>query len=349
MRTPPDTASTLARAEVLLDLDRYEQAAHLLSAHLAGGPEDGDALRLLAMARLGLEDLNGALVCAREAARVDPQDDQVWLVLSVCLAVNGRGRESRAAAECAVRLDVLAWGNRVQLARLLSASGRHRAAQRQAREAVRLGPEEPTAFCCLGDVAQARNRYLASSRAYAQALTLDPTDAEAAAGLGTVKARTGRLGTALQLYLRSAALHPTSSAAPGHVQQTLWHLVQRIVPVLVLLWLLTLWICSLGSPSPDPWSTAISWLVQLGAMSLCLRWARRLPPAASQVLRRRVVRSPWGVLATGLIGITGLILLTLPLLPPNARASVGFIVPLLAVMLYLIGQAGASRSGHEPR
>jgi hypothetical protein len=86
--------------------DRDAAAAlPLLERVVAEVPEDRSALRLLALARYGTDDLAGAEALLRQVVAADPVDADAHALLGEVLAAGGDGRGAAAERAIAGRLS----------------------------------------------------------------------------------------------------------------------------------------------------------------------------------------------------------------------------------------------------
>jgi len=86
--------------------DRDAAAARpLLERVLAEVPGDRSAMRLLALARFGTEDLAGAETLLREVVEADPVDADAHALLGEVLAADGRHSDAASERAIAARLS----------------------------------------------------------------------------------------------------------------------------------------------------------------------------------------------------------------------------------------------------
>ncbi|MER5888928.1 tetratricopeptide repeat protein [Streptomyces sp. NPDC001941] len=178
------------RAEVLYELDRYDQAAALLAQHLAQHPGDSDALVLLARCRRHLHDLHGAMALLDEALRGDPELLTAWVVRADVLLALRAYPDAEFAAHRAVELAPQFWGGHHLLAMVWDATAENfgnpawkRARRAQAHQAalhaVSLGPQEASAHFLVGLTAHRMKNLAVARQAYETTLRLDPENSEA--------------------------------------------------------------------------------------------------------------------------------------------------------------------------
>lgn len=170
----------LARAKQLVELEQDDRAMEILTRLLAHHPEhEGYTRKVLALAHMRADRTDEAVVSARAAVRLLPQDPAAHRILGQTLACQG----DEAAAEHSLRA-CLALDPRNADAHFLMAGmwastpARHEEALAHAREAVRLDPNEPMYHLILGHALEDRDPAGAEA-ALREALRLDPACGQA--------------------------------------------------------------------------------------------------------------------------------------------------------------------------
>lgn len=223
-------ASTLQRAQALLDLGRPADAVELLHPLLAEDPGNAAAWGLLAMARLGLGDVPGALHATEEGLRAEPAHHTLWQLRALALGRAGRLDEAVAAGEEALRLEPESHRSHLLLARILAERPRQLPrALELARHAARLAPTEAEPHLVAGSLAHRLKRYPEAERGYRAALEVDPRNADAHTALGALwvsRLRTRRrmLGEAFQAFAGAAAEDATAEHSRFNIEAMLWNL-----------------------------------------------------------------------------------------------------------------------------
>ncbi|GGY31394.1 tetratricopeptide repeat protein [Streptomyces omiyaensis] len=230
------TPTALARAEALYEAGRYEQAGELAARHLAGDPEDADALTLLARCRHRAGDHATALVAVEQALRSEPELVMAHLMRTQILLALKRYGDAEAAAHRAVELAPHFWGTHYALGTALATTaeagrGRDRArtaaAYEAARTAVALGPEEDAAHFLVGLTAQRRGDHATARQAYETTLRLNPQSSEAHNNLSLIRLRRrwlrrGAWTQAAEGFVASAALDLTDRKARFNLEAMAW-------------------------------------------------------------------------------------------------------------------------------
>jgi tetratricopeptide (TPR) repeat protein len=169
-----DTAAELARADALMELRRYPEAAEAARRALAIDPQNALAARLIASAEFGAGHHREALKAAAAAIALEPDEEQAHRIASLaCLALEDNERAKHEARE-AVRLAPNSPGAHMALARALVAGHYSISARQHAERAVELAPHSAEAQYVLGSVANWDGRRRDARKALARALAIKP-------------------------------------------------------------------------------------------------------------------------------------------------------------------------------
>jgi Flp pilus assembly protein TadD len=187
-----DAETALARASVLCDLHRYDEALALLSRLAASQPDHPQVWCLMAQAQLGRDDNREALRAAQTAIPLMPGSEWPHLLASLALQRLGRDELAARAAREAVRLAPHAWQTQVQLARASVRVGRLNEARSGSDAALALGPEEAEVHITAGAVAAAAGHPDEAEDHFRRALAIDPDNAAAHNELARLQLRYGR-------------------------------------------------------------------------------------------------------------------------------------------------------------
>lgn len=221
---PDGASSALDRARILLELSRPEQAISLLQRHLAGDPEDADALCLLSQAHAERGDASAALRTA--GAAVDAAPEQEWPLRLLALALSRAGRHAEAlhTAGRAVELAPELWQAHVAYACVAADAGDRPTAWLAANHAVMLAPEEPDTHYTVGRLSIAAADWDTAEQVLRRALVLAPGHADALNALGVVQERRGRTTAAAQAYLAASKADP-HGLAPANAESLVWSML----------------------------------------------------------------------------------------------------------------------------
>ncbi|MER6312512.1 tetratricopeptide repeat protein [Streptomyces sp. NPDC001581] len=220
----------LQQADALFDLGRHEQAAALAAQHLAGDPDDADALVLLARCRHSLGDEQQALTTVEHALRVAPESVSAWLTRThILLALKGY-EQAEGSARRAVELAPQHWASHYTLGMVLDRGARRkrkRAAYESARRAVALAPEESDAHVLVGLTAHHTGNHRVAQQAYETALRLNPDNGTAHNNLSLLHLRRrwlrpGSWTRAAQGFVQAAALDLEDRHARYNLENMAW-------------------------------------------------------------------------------------------------------------------------------
>lgn len=179
----------VARAEMLVELNRPEEALELLARAIAQNPDDGHAWCVKSLAHIKQKDYAAALEAAGAAASRAPEDP--WPHQLACVAlldVPGRAQDAIAAARESVRLAPDEWRCHYLLGLALVDHPRHMDEAMDASErALELAPHEPEVHNLAGDVAIANGCKDAAREHFQRALSIDPESFVAHEGLARLR------------------------------------------------------------------------------------------------------------------------------------------------------------------
>uniref|UniRef100_A0AAU2JJE2 Tetratricopeptide repeat protein n=1 Tax=Streptomyces sp. NBC_00049 TaxID=2903617 RepID=A0AAU2JJE2_9ACTN len=220
----------LQQADALCDLGRYEQAAALAAQHLAGAPDDADALVLLARCRHRLGDEQQALTAVEQALRAAPESVSAWLMHAHVLLALKEYEQAEGSARRAVELAPQYWAGHYTLGIVLDRAvrgKRKRAAYESARTAAALAPEESDAHFLVGLTAHRTGNHRVAQQSYETALRLDPDSSRAHNNLSLLHLRRRRLRPgswtlAAEGFVQSAALDLDDRHARYNLETMAW-------------------------------------------------------------------------------------------------------------------------------
>jgi cellulose synthase operon protein C len=206
--------SPLARATMLVDKGRTDEAAVLLEGYLARHPDAVAERRLLvrveaARGQLGRVEQEVGLL----ERQLGPTSPIPFVELGHALELAHRYDEALAAydkaAEVAPRdpLGPLTGGRRA------ARWGELDLAEPRLVEAIRRGPRDPAAWHALGLVRLHLGNHAGAEQAYRSGLLADPQALENRVGLATLALSRGDLAAALAEYDQIAELRPTFADA----------------------------------------------------------------------------------------------------------------------------------------
>lgn len=166
--------SDLERARELLRLHRPKEAAAAAVRHLTTDPTSPLGHRLLALAKIGVDDRAGALSSAEEAVRLSPEDSRSVYVHGFVLARSGKERRALASLRRCIELEPEFASAHDLVARLHLDLNEHRAAASAARRALDLDPQDPDHHATHARVQIARGNATTAATNVANGLRLAP-------------------------------------------------------------------------------------------------------------------------------------------------------------------------------
>ncbi|WP_052304860.1 tetratricopeptide repeat protein [Stackebrandtia nassauensis] len=169
-----DAETFLARAELLFDLDRFDEAREELGGALSADPAHVPSLTLLAILELQVGKHDDALTAASAALAAEPTHDTARLARGHALALLRRTEEALDAATEIQDLYPESWWHNVHYALIVRESRNGQDALDAAWVAVRLAPEDARAHIALARVAVDLGLTDLAERALATAERLDP-------------------------------------------------------------------------------------------------------------------------------------------------------------------------------
>ncbi|MGA5419694.1 tetratricopeptide repeat protein [Streptomyces lavendulocolor] len=241
---------TVERADLLIDLKRYEEARELLVRRLAEDPEDVRAWVKLARSHLG-DDENGpkALQATERALVLDPEDIGALVMHAHALRAAHRFPETEGVLREVIRLAPDHWHGyalladwlwRIRVIRSGQANGGQvrredqdaalREAGELAQEAIRLGPEEVYAYEVAWLIADMSGNRTATARLCEAILRLDPQH-EKALAWRTEKAATTpgvKATRAATLYADALAAAPDSASMRSGLDDASYRLLRGV-------------------------------------------------------------------------------------------------------------------------
>lgn len=153
MNPPEEVDGFLSRAELLIELTRYDEAREELAAALLHHPHNVDALSLLAIVELEAGQPEDSLTAADAALALDPADDRSLRIRGYALADLGRVDEAVTAAEKLLDVDRLAWWRHMHYALIRGRARNGQEALDAAWQAIRLAPDRPEPHAALAAIA----------------------------------------------------------------------------------------------------------------------------------------------------------------------------------------------------
>ncbi|QIS17255.1 tetratricopeptide repeat protein [Nocardia terpenica] len=254
----------LAKAKILIELRRLEDAGRELRAILAVEPDNAEAATYLAQTAFLSRDYREAAAQCANALRTAPKHQFALRIQALTLLHLDQHARARAeqSARRALALGPGSAENHRILAIVLRERGRPAEALEVIDRAAELDPAEPDIHLVRGSVLRrlgrsgARHRPGPAVAAYREALRLQPENAGAVHDLALVDLDRGRLRPALRGVLSAATMDPTlTTLVRGNVAVVIRRAARRVHWSLATIALLSL---LLGS-FPDATAAGGEW------------------------------------------------------------------------------------------
>nr|WP_197087899.1 tetratricopeptide repeat protein [Micromonospora sp. HK10] len=280
------------RARVLLEVGRWREAIGHLAEVLRSHPDDVAALCLLARCHELAGDPAQALATARRALAVAP--DNEWALRLEALALIGlkRRRAALRSARAAVAAAPGEWRTHAALVAVLVHQPGIRslvAARLAADTVLRLAPEEPDAHLVDAQVCLRTGELAAARRGCERALQRDPGHQAARHTLALVELTGDRVASAARGFSAALALAPddgvTGRAHSAGARALLWRLFDVLAVATALH--LAVFAAAAGplGAGRRPLGLAVAGSILVGFGVLCVRSWRRQPAAVRWRLR----------------------------------------------------------------
>lgn len=329
--------TSVAQAQSLLDSGRPDDALHLAGTHLAGHPDDVDALVVLAIALLELKRFPEAVEQAVRAVSLEPSRVEAIQVIAFARLAMRQFEDALDCARECVRLQPENWAVWVNLSTIARAPDRlSKEAFHAAIHAIELEPNLPATHRSMGNLWFNRREWRAAAWEYRMALRIDPLDTESQRLLNLVVRETGNFTESAREFARLAAQEPGDASHDHNLRVTLSDLLFRSMGGVVLALMLettsTIFILQEGFPF---WATPLIMfgiaIITVGLVALSLRRSAaqlgsKLAPMLEYLRRRDDKLLIWAVIQ----GLALIPLLIAPFFPFPANLLV------LAVSAFLL-------------
>jgi tetratricopeptide (TPR) repeat protein len=346
-----EIAQGLARAEVMLDLKRHNEAAGVLGPILAADPGNSTGWCLLALAHIGAGRFEDAIVSAGRAIAAAPDHD--WPHRLACMAQlrMGNARAALRAAEEARRLSPQSWQAHVCMAEATLAAGEnfHLAAE-AAATARALAPNAPEVHVISGKVSFAHARRKAARAHLERALALDPQHGGALNELGRVTLTGPFSGHAARYFLQAVQTDPRVGTYSSNVDVT----VRRAVGLVIYIGGAAAVVLYLATMMTHLSRTQI--LIGLAACVLLMTVAGaaqylQMPPQARSLTRRPPNLAALTVCYASFLAAFAMIVLSSTAALPNmlAGAIAILVVSRLVMALWLLRNKPGRATGSQRR
>ncbi len=162
------------RGAALFDLDRFDDAARVLTKGLEIDPEDIQLLYLLARTESARGDLADGERHILEALRLAPENAELLLAYAILVARAGQFAKARALMDKAAQIEPQAEGLPACRFILATLEGKDKPAQRHSEQWVAENPEDPHAIAVSGIAMGDQGKAVRGYRRLRSAASLDP-------------------------------------------------------------------------------------------------------------------------------------------------------------------------------
>jgi tetratricopeptide (TPR) repeat protein len=216
----PDWRQCLTRAQMLIERDRFADAAHWCKRGLQDSPDNAELHALLALSWMHIDGRAGdAVEAARRAVGLEPEDAFNHSMLALALSHKAKEgqddmlREALDAARKALELD--AWSIMAHSAQtqVLMRLRRWREAETSAREALAMDPENPRLGAQLAIILQQLGKHEDHEHLAKSHLEQHPDSDAAHCNAGLNALMKGDHATANKHFLEALRLNPNSELA----------------------------------------------------------------------------------------------------------------------------------------
>jgi tetratricopeptide (TPR) repeat protein len=198
----------LGRAQLMIDLGRFADAARLLASVLTSAPDNCRGWCLLARAHLGNNQPAEAIAAAHRASALDPADDWPFRLVSTASLILDRSADAVEAALEARRLAPHSWRSHVCLAQAAVAGGLPQLAAQAAQASLAIAPEQADVHVSAGRVALSRGDVAEARVRQEAALAIEPAHGDAINELGRISLQMRDPATAVVHFLRAVRTAP---------------------------------------------------------------------------------------------------------------------------------------------
>lgn len=199
-------SSTVARAALLFQQGRKEEAAVLFKAVLSENPEDAYALYMLALCQHQLEDLDDALRTIELAIGLEPELSLLHAQKALTLLLMDKPRKARKSAEHALELEPEDVEALKAMALIYVSDNRWSEAERFARTALQIEPDDAHVRNLMAIILRSQGRVNEAAEFVEASLADDADDSYAHANMGWNALRARDLKGAEKHFLEALRL-----------------------------------------------------------------------------------------------------------------------------------------------
>jgi tetratricopeptide (TPR) repeat protein len=212
----------IALGQALMSLQKYSDAASILSEYTRRQPKDAQGFNALGLAYQGLKKEDAAVSAFQHAVGLDPRDAAIRFNLGMLLASTGKADAAIQQLEAAERINASDLETHSALATLFAKAGANERARVEKAKvnALKSSGEKEAAIAKFYEEA---NRYLsagnvkAAAESYQKALQLNPNDAKLHYNLSLALERLGDFASGQKELERTVELDPNIAVAQNQL------------------------------------------------------------------------------------------------------------------------------------
>ena len=214
-KAPTELAYTLAAAEMLVDMDRSDEALNMLMSKTEAFEHNAVIRDTVGQLLVGKGRYAEAIQMFRQASMLATDDDSIKEHMALALYFNKQYRES---ADVLVRLTAdEKYKQRVDLYLALGEcyanTGKQAEAKATYEAATQVSPGTAEAWTGLARISLERNDTRRAETSLRKAISLDPAASEPQLLLGYLRVRQNRLSDALPLFKKASALNQSDTVS----------------------------------------------------------------------------------------------------------------------------------------
>jgi len=214
-KSPEELAYVMAAAEMLVDMNRSEEALTLLKDKLDSFAHNAVLRDAIGQLLVGQKRFAEAIPMLKQASLLATEDLGIKEHLALAMYYNKQYRESSDLLTKLVSDEK--YSQRVDLHLALGASyeaqGKNNEAKAAYEKATQVSPGTPEAWVGVAKVALERNDTRRAETALKKAISLDPASAEPQLLMGYIRLRQNRLAEALPLFKKASALNQADTVS----------------------------------------------------------------------------------------------------------------------------------------
>ncbi len=227
----------VARADALMELERWGDAIRLLLDALRLAPDSTAVLCRLSLNHLNLGDAAQSLACADRAVASDPESEWAHRLRSLALSARSNYKAALAAASECVRLDPDGREGLHTLSEAQRCCGQYTEARRTAERLLAVAPEWSSTFEILSVIASSQKRWRDMESYSRKALALNPNAYYALNNIGVALLNMNRKAEAIEYFEAAARLRPDRSTARDNLKVAVKSYLKITPAIFIVAWI----------------------------------------------------------------------------------------------------------------